>query len=351
MSNPLSLSIRLLVGLLGAICLCVGVFFREEEDGRLQSGLESLWIRIDDTQRQTVSRHISFFNVIAQVLGSKFDAVFGPALVSLQSVAVSVCYGLASDALLYILIIYQIRFVGFADPLVATFCVYLFLGSTLGLYRSGVSRLIWIVFFLFVLWWVTIGPDVSTSYSLYSEGYPARLVFFPLEQLIRRLAGLILFTLSVVLIRICLKQIEHAKSSWRIGVIALINSIPLTLQFVLMTSTTSRLVGFVIRGLTYLVPRLDSIKDSLIANYSLGMFFAGGMNLPLILSDIAFLLLAVILIVHRLSWSLVNRPVYALQRAGIASRSKFLRGLGALLIGCAVVPSSWVQKLLAILHL
>ena len=32
MSNPLSLSIRLLLGLLGAICLYVGVFFREDED-------------------------------------------------------------------------------------------------------------------------------------------------------------------------------------------------------------------------------------------------------------------------------------------------------------------------------
>ncbi len=350
MSNLFSLSVRLVLGLLGGVCLYVGVFFREDEDGRLQSLLEALWIRIDDIQRQTVSRHISFFNVVAQVLGSKFDAIFGPALVSPQSIAVSVCYGLASDALLYILIIYQRRFVGFADSLVATFCLYLLLGSILRLYRSRISRLIWFSLFLFVLWWVTIGPDVSTSYSLYSEGYPASVVFFPLEQLIRRVAGLILFTLSVVLIRFCLKQIEDAKSSWRIGVIALINSIPLTIQFVLMTSTASRLVAFVIRVSTHLVPHLDTIKDSLLATYSLGMFFAAGMNLPLILSDIAFLLLVVILVVHRLSWSFVNRPVYALQRAGIVSRSKFLGRLGASLIGLAAIPSSWLEKLLASLH-
>src|SRR5713226_1772958 len=153
-----------------SVCMSEFSLEKEDEDGRLQSLLEALWIRIDDIQRQTVSRHISFFNVVAQVLGSKFDAIFGPALVSPQSIAVSVCYGLASDALLYILIIYQRRFVGFADSLVATFCLYLLLGSILRLYRSRISRLIWFSLFLFVLWWVTIGPDVSTSYSLYSEG-------------------------------------------------------------------------------------------------------------------------------------------------------------------------------------
>lgn len=350
MSSPLSLSFRLVLGLLGCIVLYVGVFFREDEDGRLQSLLESLWIRIDDIQRQTISRHISFFNTVAHVLVSKFDAIFGPALLSPQSITVSVCYGLASDALLYILIIYQRRFVGFADPLVATFFSYLILGSTLSLYQSRIIRLIWFLLFLSVLWWVTIGPDISTSYSLYSEGYPANVVFFPLEQLIRRIAGLVLFTSSVVLIRFCLQQIEHAKSFWRIGIIALINSIPLTIQFVLMTSAASRLVGFVVRGLTHLMPQLASIKDSLLATYSLGMFFAAGMNLPLIVADIAFLLLAVILLLHRVSWSFVNRPVYALQRAGIAGRSKFLRGLGVSLIGLAAIPSSWFERLLAIFH-
>jgi hypothetical protein len=351
MSTSFSLFIRLILGLLGGICLFIGTFFREGEDGRLQSLLESLWIRIDDIQRHTVSRHISFLNVVAQVLGSRFDTIFGPALVSFQSIGVSVCYGLASDALFYILIIYQRRFVGFTDPLVATLLLYLALGSILNLYQSRVSRLIWFLIFLFVLWRVTIGPDVTTSYSLYSEGYPANLVFFPLEQLIRRTTGVVLFTSSVVLIRFCIKQIEHARSSRRIVTVALINSIPLTIQFGLMTSTASRLVGFVVRGVTHLIPALTTIKDSLLATYSLGIFFAAGMNLPLVLSDIAFLLLAVILIAHRLSWSFMDRPVYALQRAGIAGRSKFLRRFGASLISLAVIPSSWVEKLVAFFHL
>ena len=61
----------------------------------------------------------------------------------------------------------------------------------------------------------------------------------------------------------------------------------------------------------------------------------------------AVLTLATIAVVHRLVWPLLERPVYSLQRLGIARRNKLLGTCGIALIGMATNLPSWLRSLIA----
>jgi hypothetical protein len=80
---------------LRALVLCVGVcaliplFLHEDEQGKLQSRLEALWIRIHDRQLAAMSRHTAFLTTSADFLSQGFDIALGPKLFSLRSVAVT----------------------------------------------------------------------------------------------------------------------------------------------------------------------------------------------------------------------------------------------------------------------
>ncbi len=57
-----------------------------------------------------------------------------------------------------------------------------------------------------------------------------------------------------------------------------------------------------------------------------------------------FVLLAIAALVHRLFWSLLERPIYALQRFGIARRSKLMGNLGVAFCGLGLgVAPSWLK--------
>jgi FtsH-binding integral membrane protein len=126
--NPPAMSFTLhTLGIVVGLLLVSTKLLYKSEQGKLQSKLEDLWIRIDDLQKQALSRQTAFMGVVAETLTARFDRNFGKKLISLQSLIVSVCHAVATLILGIILLEKYSR--TFNDPsLILIFFIYLFTG-------------------------------------------------------------------------------------------------------------------------------------------------------------------------------------------------------------------------------
>lgn len=79
--------------------LYLGAFTYEDEQRRIQNRLEIWWIRVDDLQNRGLAAITSFNHVIAGLVTSMLDRIFGPRLISAQALAVSVALATASYCL------------------------------------------------------------------------------------------------------------------------------------------------------------------------------------------------------------------------------------------------------------
>src|SRR2546423_9241881 len=74
------------------VLLIYASFSYETEDGTIQSLLELWWIKVDDYQKLSLSRHVAFIKMLATVVTYIFDRLFGVRIFSLQAFGVSICY-------------------------------------------------------------------------------------------------------------------------------------------------------------------------------------------------------------------------------------------------------------------
>jgi hypothetical protein len=77
------------------------------------------------------------------------------------------------------------------------------------------------------------------------------------------------------------------------------------------------------------------------------LIFGAESNVITVVFAIIFLILALLMIVHRAFWPLINRPIYALAGLGIIRRRKLLGAAGILLLGLAVgYEPSWLKEII-----
>lgn len=94
--------------LLGFILIGATFVYKDEQD-RIQSTIENVWIRLDDTQLASRSRVASFMQEVARLAGEGFDGLFGRSLVSLRVIVISIYLSFASFFLFTFLIFGRIR--------------------------------------------------------------------------------------------------------------------------------------------------------------------------------------------------------------------------------------------------
>ena len=89
---------RMLIACVGFLLIYIAAFLHEDEEGKLQNRLEELWVRVDDFQRQALSKQTVF--LLLRLLRSGFDTLLGSRLVSARSATVVFCYSWASAVFL-----------------------------------------------------------------------------------------------------------------------------------------------------------------------------------------------------------------------------------------------------------
>jgi hypothetical protein len=300
---------RVVAGCLGAILIYSALFLYKEEEGGLENRIEQWWQRIRDLHAHAISRETAFLKVVADVTSKGFAKLFGERLFGLKAIAASICYSQAA--------------------------ILLFFSFTLG---TGVSRtrfacgLLGLAFLLVG----SLGPSINrqsqklfwlSSVLMASIAWPF-LVFREEPYFSITVGGIIPFGVAcdflfIVLTRLMLAYAAHSNSFLKIATLGIGNAF-----------LAAVLVGVPIYNWVW------SYDHHLLTPVSVPLAFLGFSNSLDALVSLSLLIIAVIMLVHRLFWPIIERPVYALFRHHVFSEQKKLVFFSGVALLAFAVP--WV---------
>ncbi len=317
MLHYLGLVLWISLGSAGVLLLYASLSY-ETEDGKIQSLLEEWWVRIDDFRQGAISFHVAFMKVIASVMTRFMDRLFGNRMLSLQSFGVSACYSIVWIGLAILILsklnpksqsetshlVWLIVFglVYGSLPALGTHDEWKFLGFRFIHFWFGglVFAFIWnfVNPFGYIILWGLVTPGLRMG----------ALIFFVIFLGI--IFSIFLFTTFISVMRITLRTIARSQSPIKIVGLSLLNATPLLTFYVLF------------KLLVWWPDRPGKVAEIgllvLLVLMICGILF----NFAFVLSAVLFVCLAVTMLLHRLFWPAIARPLYKLQALGIAKRPK-----------------------------
>jgi hypothetical protein len=298
----------------------MALFLHKDEEGRLQNRLEQWWQQIRRYNRAAISYEAAFLKVVMEMTSRTLDRVFGKRLLGPKAAAASTAFSVASVLLTFLLAV--ARSEGESDgkwpiewrvglALVVTFG----LGVLTPRFRHETSKRLWLTL-------VIVGTFGSLFYLV--EGFQTS---FSRQRIVHTgavaLASCILLLavacdfFFIAFTRRVLNWASASMSFIKIGIIA---------------------VGTVLIGVSLvLVPW--GIGSWLSTGGPISnpgeqvLLFLGASNLLDALVSFAWLAVAVIMLLHRLAWPMIERPIYALYRHQVFTKQRkivFFSGIALL---------------------
>jgi hypothetical protein len=345
MPNLLHILLRILAVIASALVLYVLVVVYEDAEKRIQNRLEEVWVRIDDLQSSAVSKEAAFVNVIARVSGSFFDRIFGHRLISLRSIAICLAFTFASGdlaiALIYLwgggsntfaLMIGLLMLVLGSLPVLASANVpapdargrrlrhrgrpkFAFLA----IFRSKAYYYGIIIVSICILWIGEIRIPTTTAYDI---GWN---IFDFTASVAVDLAFIMFF-------RWVFRRLSAPSSFWQISV-----------YLILVSAVTALLMGpFLLIAVPYLRNHFRLLYQILefsgqsstdvMLNLRISTFVISENSLLNGACLFIVVILMVLLMVHRLLWPSIKRPLYAVQRYHVVTKKKLLGAVAGMLL-------------------
>jgi hypothetical protein len=346
---PIIILLLKLIGILGGLFFAyVAVLVYEDGEKRIQSVLETLWLKVYFLQEQALSAHTAFMRVVAGVLTKIFDRIFGDKLFSLRSVAVSLCYGVAAFAFTYFL--FSWGYEGDSEAMRDFFTAFLY-GAVLGtipvFLRKSKWVKVWLAFLFLYVAYDIIGPFLLMSVVILSLVKDAGLALFPWIIIGGLVFSFCFFTLFVGITRHLARRAARSESFLRIAFFTALNCTPLLLLLI-----TWVLFLFYLRHAGPTAGGNASIDWNTGTTMVLliGVFSALMTNFVFVCSTALFMLLAAVMLAHRVTWPLLVRPTYALQRLGIAKRKKLCGSLSGGLLFLSIGKFELLVKIIDLLN-
>jgi hypothetical protein len=337
---PIIRVLNTLMLLTGVFCLYTAIFVYENEDKEIQNKLEDMWIKINDRRNSLLSRHTVFMRVVALYLTAILNRIFGSKIISIRAVGVSACLSTISFCLIgianWIYIYSLIEGISFQGLIVLCLMIVLcciFIGLA-GLLKRKVDLIVWLIYTFFF--------GVLANIGLYLTLFGTDFYRFILHDtlVLKYLQSSLYLLLSIVIgvscdvvflttTRLVLRWSLGLSSFFQIATVIFVNAF---LCFTLFLGPYFFLVpdGF---GYAWMID-ISHLEDSFSANTIKAIVvIAAQTNLFVCIIALLFFFLAFMMLVHRLSWPLLERPIYSLQAIGIIRRKKMLAATGILLIG------------------
>ena len=322
----------------------------EDEEGHLQSRIkrfqgrvESWWIKVDDSRKASLPWSARFVRAFANLVGHCLDRIFTKRLLSMRLVGISFLLSIASALMSGIVV----PFILHSTPIsslgsaVFQFCRLIILILLPAISESPSMPLKpWMPRIMLFLWWIFIIRVILyvADFLVYmSHTSPAGAslaanvaIFLPL-----------LFGLSatcdvsfIVFARWTLRRISSSNT-----VRGILLWIFLLLLFLLLVVIAVPLAGIRVMG-----------HSMLVGGVLLFSVFVNSIDIVVILTT---LMIAALVLSHRIVWPLIQRPLYAIQRIEIVDpkewkkRKKLLWVLGVFLIVISFPGfPSWVIEML-----
>jgi hypothetical protein len=361
-----SIIILRVVALPAGLLLLYSLFLYEEQERELDKQVQNLlsewWVKIDDAKDYTLSVHTAFMQEVARLTTAGFDRLFGNRIISLQSVGVSGWYSIAS-----IFLAVSLEAV-FAVPspelslvfrllIIAISLVFVLFFVSVGTLPAFIPRVIWLTIWcvllalgsLMLLSGLFIGYSAIVNNPV-SKGDDPKFIVAVLvtaygSMCIALMIHVITDAMFIAITRKLLRWSSGLHSFLKITGLILLN---LILAFTLIKAPlllenwiSEALIDWesVIGREWGMSRNIATLIDFAIFNI-LKAFAAS--NFITALFSFVFIVLGGVMLLHRLFWPLLDRPIYALQKLGFIRRKKLAFTLGIALIGVAVggkVPS------------
>jgi hypothetical protein len=355
--TPLFITLARIVSVtLGLLLILVSIVLYETEEGAIQNKLEEWWVVLSDTESRAIKKHAAFMAGVAALTGHLFDRLFGQKLFSFRSVGVSACFSLASLGL-----VCARGLSGFLAELpISLYASVVILLLVMGITPAALGprwselrlfRVLWLVGVVILIFVSFLGMDIVNWFNLpirvritdtgYDLGWASSLeavyylIFIVItiasdslfiaatRGLLRisskfnsrtKILGLMLGNVSLA----CLLVVVPVSIAWGVG------SVPKIIRSESILETVNQYVGWSSSSASFLATLAASnMLDGVVA--------------------CTFFILLFVLLLHRVIWPSVQRPVYALAARGIVSRRKFFLVLGLALVGLGGMPASAVS--------
>lgn len=300
----------LVLNFLGVVLICAGLFLYEDEEGKFQNKVEEWWISLSDKQKASRSRVAAFMQAVAQLTGKGFDRLFGRRLFSLRVIPISIYLSIASCFLLIVLTVPRIKFTAGTSrqAAFALFVYFLALALVPAFFKNKL---------LLAAWWAIIPATIlgmSGFLVFVFKTRGARSTFYGIGLvLLVFVSSLVCDLIYIALTRQILRRISGIDHIHEILLMIFLNLLALVIP----------VLGPVYGGvaLQKYAPMAGAMVLVSIMFNAIN-FFAG----------FAAFFVAVILLVHRLLWPAVQRPLYAIYRFAPIKEKKWLFRAGVILL-------------------
>jgi hypothetical protein len=334
MAHYFFLALNVFCVLLGVALIVVRLFLYESDQGRIESKIQDVWIRIDDLKPQVISRHVSFMRTMADLVGRGLDKIFGQPLLSIQMLVVSICYAIAT-ALMSLQLLAFYGHQGVKVELLKLLLFYVVAG-TFPVFARAVfkEQRTAIVIWLAVLGTLTYTEILSPLVALVQIIYSSEVAY--LTSFIWALCGVILVSLlfystSIWLFRKSLRAIRDAESATRISILGLVNTLPIIALYV-----STKIILFVIeRTPTINQTSIDPTNkeafarlwgqwgtkiDTTLVLLLVALYF---FNSVFIISAVIFVLFSAFMLLHNAFWPVISRWFMRVKGTQLSERGEF----------------------------
>lgn len=348
---------------IGLLLILASVVLYETEEGIIQNKLEELWVVLRDTESRAVKKHLAFVAGVAALTERLFDRLFGQKLFSLRSLGVSGCFSLASLGLVCArglsgsLNELPISLYGSVVILLLVMGV---MPAALGprWSESRIFRAVWLLGVVILIFVSFIGMDVVNWFNI--------PIFWSLTEtgfgLGRSDSIQAAYYLIFVVVTVASDTLFIAATRWLLRISSRLNSRVKILSLMIGNVSLACLLVIVPLSLAWgvrAVPKIirsesifQAVNEYVGFSSSKASFLAtlAASNVLDGLVACTFFILLFVLLLHRIIWPSLQRPVYALASRGIVSRRKFLLVVGVALVGLGGMPASAVTLIKELLN-
>jgi hypothetical protein len=319
---------RLGPDLLGAVFIWCGLFLYESEAGQIENRLDDLWRDVEARRQRTISAYGAFMRTVAAKTDRLLTGVFGRKLISLRFTIISAC---ATIATVNLVLLYRnpddLERLGAAA--IATGVIF-FASDRLG------DR----------LWPAALFLTATVSAFAYEWAWWETGERGPIMQI---LPVLTLFTFGEFRVRLLSSIIVIVSLSLACNVVV----IALARRLIRLVDSVETLTGLtrllvttaLVTAISVMVPICAPV---LVARYSadagrpmavVDLAYVGYANIYSTSAFVLFFALSVVMLLHRVVWNSVQRPLYAAGRKfHLFRQNKTLMTVGVSLIGLRHPP-------------
>jgi hypothetical protein len=315
----------------------------EDEEGRFQNKLQDWWITLDERRASSLSWSGSFIQAVARLTGNCLDRLFGKRLISPRSVAVSILLSIASfflaGSIILALSVAPIPKSPNAPSATSAFVLFLrFLAFAIIPAVSESPHLpwkTWLPRLLRLYWWALLA-----CWTLQAAPFLIYLLAFSPHG---KVTGAQLLSILALCLGISLlSDVSYiAFTRWVLRRISKIDRIgQILLAMVLQILFLSALMVLPV----YVGSKLITFSSVL----GLSMFLAIVLNLIDAFAAASAFIVAALMLIHRLMWPVLQRPIYAIQRMSNVNRKGWIWSVGIALLTFAFMGfPEWMKALFA----